>query len=220
MSKCGGGPVSSCLCVIRHDLLYLGSKLGDSILIKLTKINKKTDKIKTTVSTTNKLDFDHFELFNENEEISNEINQNYNYTLKVVDVVQCNSPIRDMVAGAPSISDENTKHTSLSPQIVACVGQGRSGALAVMRNGIVAEILTEVKVDQIECAWALYYHHYNKSSNKEDVTSPDATFHSYLVLTNHEKTIILESGSELEEISNKLLTISIFIINCQIAQYY
>ena len=38
ISKCGGSPIVSCMTSIGHLLLFLGSWLGDSLLVQFTEV--------------------------------------------------------------------------------------------------------------------------------------------------------------------------------------
>ena len=89
---------------------------------------------------------------------------------------------------------------SLSPQLVACVGSARSGSLAVLRNGIVAEVLIEVPVPDIEAVWALKYH--DDTEHMSLAVTPYAT-DAYHVISTATGTMVLQSGEELEEVSDK-----------------
>ena len=101
-------------------------------------------------------------------------------------------PIQQPMFGAPVIS--------LSPQLVACVGSGRSGSLAVLRNGIVAEVLIEVPVPDIEAVWALKFH--DDTEHMSLAVTPYAT-DAYHVISTATGTMVLQSGEELEEVSDK-----------------
>lgn len=130
-----------------------------------------------------------------------------------MDSLLCIGPIRDIVCGTPSELESGTEYSryfflqiiqkssiSSSPQLVACVGSARSGSLAVLRKGVVAEVLIEVPVPDIEAVWALKFHdEYEHMAVSLTSYPTDA----YLLISTSSSTTVLQSGEELEEVSEK-----------------
>ena len=43
------------------------------------------------------------------------------------------------------------------PTVFACTGEDRFGAIAVMRRGVVSEVITEVPLTDIHGMWAIHH---------------------------------------------------------------
>ena len=80
------------------------------------------------------------------------------------------------------------------------MGSARSGALAVLRKGVVAEVLIEVPVPEIEAVWALRFHDESEYMSLMTTSYPTDAF---LLISTSTGTMVLQSGEELEEVSDK-----------------
>lgn len=155
MSKSGAAPIATSLSVIGKDLLFIGSQHGDSLLVKFTTYKTGEDKTETLspdagIDYLVSLLFYTLRLKKEGQvflaEEKRSTTAQHQFSFSVADSLFSIAPIRDIVSEPPSEFDSGTQLTSVSPQLVACVGSGRSGALAVMRQRVVAEVLIEVPI--------------------------------------------------------------------------
>lgn len=86
----------------------------------------------------------------------------------------------------------------MSPQLVACAGYGRGGSLAVLRRGVVAEVLIEVPVEGVRGVWALQYR--DEDELETAIARPQLT-DSYLLVTAANMTMLLEvSEDKMDEV--------------------
>lgn len=197
--KCGGAPLVSCLTVITQDLLFIGSCQGDSLLVKFNPLEDQSEPMEDAGLDRVLSQDDDLMFFAEEAASQSMTPLQHQFSFAVVDSLLGIGPIRDMVTGAPSEVDSGTHQTSLSPQLVCCVGTGRSGALAILRKGIVAEVLIEVPVPEIEAVWAL---HFSEESEHLPVSITSYATNAFLVISTSTGTKILRSGEELEEVSD------------------
>lgn len=119
--------------------------------------------------------------------------------LKVLDTLVGIGPIRELVTGPaqqeqPNTVTSSTNVTSTGEQgsyVLACTGQGKSGALCTLRQTLLPDVITEVPLKGVLDAWAV--HHKDGTSASEG-----DTHHKYLLLSFEESTTVLSSGAELQ----------------------
>ncbi|KAK9815325.1 hypothetical protein WJX72_001813 [[Myrmecia] bisecta] len=119
------------------------------------------------------------------------------YKLQTLDTLIGLAPIHDMVVGDPlsSAPSEWGQESTRGPQqLVACVGHDRAGCLAVLRRGLIPELITEVPLPGVQGLWAV---HYRVPDAMEDANSH--TYHAFLLLSAATETKVLETGEELQE---------------------
>jgi hypothetical protein len=69
------------------------------------------------------------------------------FVLRVADMLVGVAPVRDIAVGeaaSSAVADWGVDPRRGPPQLVACVGDGRTGGLAVLRQGLVPELITAV----------------------------------------------------------------------------
>lgn len=97
------------------------------------------------------------------------------------------------------------------PCLVACSGEGKGGALTVLRRSVVPDVLTEVPLPGLLGAWAVHYRRSGGSeaavagaaSEGEDgaIAGEQEAFHAYLLLSFPGATKVLAAGEELREVT-------------------
>ncbi|CAD7702900.1 unnamed protein product [Ostreobium quekettii] len=221
VSKCGGAPIVSCMSSIGGRMLFLGSRLGDSLLVQFTEVPLKKDSQAAGRATEeDSLDMDMVPGMGDEEAMEGIVGEGgldsidddlqiflpatsdvpesggglTHFQPHVTDVLHVTGLIRDMTLGVPPESGEgSTQHTSVSPQLVACAGWRRGGCLAVVRQGVVAECIIEVPIEDVRGVWALQY------MDEEEGDMAIATRHitdSYLLVSCTNMTKLLEVSEE------------------------
>ena len=120
------------------------------------------------------------------------------YSFTVRDSVLGISPVIDLTVGA-SVSVAGD--TEVRSELVAACGHGKNGALAVLQRGIHPELVTEVEAGTLpglRGSWTVYSGDDDDASSKKSANK----FHSYLVIALSSSTMVLETGSELKEVSD------------------
>eukprot|EP00741_Cyanophora_paradoxa_P007659 tig00001164_g7408.t1 len=128
-------------------------------------------------------------------------------TLKfaVREVLHVAAPVADLAAGEayepPQAEPEPAAGRSMD--LVACVGRGRSGALCVLQQSVRPEVITSFEVPGSRAVWLL--HHSPGGPSKQPAGAEwDADWHSYMVISLEDATLVLSTGDELEEISDRV----------------
>ncbi|KAJ3141416.1 Cleavage and polyadenylation specificity factor subunit 1 [Physocladia obscura] len=122
------------------------------------------------------------------------------FILQVCDALPGLGPIRDMAVGEPAKYSED----DFAPgegvlrrdlEAVCCVGQGSYGALGVLSRNVRPKILTTVELNEIKEVWSVKC--FDPNSN-----AADNEFHKFLVMSKEFGTTVLQTGEELQEISD------------------
>lgn len=116
-------------------------------------------------------------------------------------------------SGSTEPNKNHTTTANISRQMylnmVTCSGYGKNGALAVLQYGIRPEVVTAFDLAECRGSWALHYnfpsssHSTNLQSNSL-LTNSNTEFHSLLLLSKLESTMMLETGEELQEITDRV----------------
>ncbi|KAL6046955.1 mRNA cleavage and polyadenylation factor subunit [Balamuthia mandrillaris] len=135
------------------------------------------------------------------------------YRFRVCDSLVNIGPIADFSVGESfdpasiSITDYE-QQTKQEIEFVTCSGHGRNGALSILQYGIRPELIhASSELPSCQAMWTLSC---LSSPSNDDVDEGRAeellmeAYHSYLVLSREDKTIVLASGEQLDEISNRV----------------
>lgn len=117
-----------------------------------------------------------------------------NYGFTVCDSLSSVGPVGDIAVG-DSYDVASTSFTEITQkrmfEMVMCSGSGKNGAISIVQEGIRPEVITAFELTGCKGSWALR-------------TSTDGNkYHSYLVLSKENSTMVLSTGEELEEVTEK-----------------
>lgn len=84
--------------------------------------------------------------------------------------------------------------------VVACAGHGKNGALAVLQRGVRPQTITEVGLPGVAAIWPVSGRFGDAAAAAAD--GEDTQHHSHLVMDMGTHTIVLATGEELEEVSD------------------
>ncbi|MEW5299110.1 MAG: hypothetical protein WDW36_002156 [Sanguina aurantia] len=117
--------------------------------------------------------------------IGNDQPSKYDFT--VLDTLPGSGPILDLVHA-------DTKEAVVSefarggPSVFACMGQGRSGAVALLRQGLLPDLVLEVPLASVHGLWAVYH----RTEDEEFFDDADACMDH---TPEPHPTLLLEAGS-------------------------
>ncbi|KAI9344303.1 CPSF A subunit region-domain-containing protein [Obelidium mucronatum] len=176
-------------------LLFLGSRVSDSLLIRVREypgvgalVVGTVGKVSAAAAVT---------AMDEDDDDDDDFPRFY---LKVCDTLLGLGPIRDMAVGEPAkYSDDafTPGDTVLRRDLeaVCCVGQEAYGALGVLSQNVRPKILTTVELAEIKETWSVKCFDPNASE-------ADNEFHKFLIMSKEFGTTVLKTGDELQEISD------------------
>ncbi|KNC84697.1 hypothetical protein SARC_03102 [Sphaeroforma arctica JP610] len=164
IQKAGASVIPACICVITPGLLFLGSRLGDSLCMTYEDTLDKNDEeanvhllnaLKMATASTNenggkskeKSDFSTKRLAEgdldddlfiyEVDDKGTEHTDDSILSFKVCDILMNVGPITDFCFGEPAyVSDEYVREDRYDLELVTCSGHGKNGALCLMQRGV------------------------------------------------------------------------------------
>eukprot|EP01116_Phalansterium_solitarium_P001407 TRINITY_DN11208_c0_g3_i1.p1 TRINITY_DN11208_c0_g3~~TRINITY_DN11208_c0_g3_i1.p1 ORF type:complete len:1483 (+),score=557.48 TRINITY_DN11208_c0_g3_i1:140-4588(+) len=222
ISKTGSSVLTSCLCTVGSDLVFLGSRLGDSLLIHYT------PKLASTGAAAVEEDLsmedgrpekrqrlagpeeptepsaegeDEDELLYGPASTSAQT-QFSAYSFAVCDSVPNVGPIGDSCVGE-SFDLPSQSHVEQTPgmknyEIVSCSGQGKNGCLVIAQDGIRPELVTAFDLPGCLGAWTLF------DLPEEELPEDAPQHHSFLLLSREATSLVLATGEELQEVTDRV----------------
>jgi len=214
IDRVGSSVLTSCLCKISNNLAFFGSRLGDSLLIQYKPVAsqqlefKKQAKFEDIESNKNTqysmLDMEEEQIyFKSNQQLKEVANTVafVKYELKVLDSLANFGPISDMaIADSWDSTTQShlnfadvTQKTTNELEIRACSGYAKNGSVAIIQESLRPELLFATEVPGCQGLWTL---------GSTDSTDPN--YHSFLLISKANETMILQLGEELSEITDDL----------------
>lgn len=208
-SKAASSVLTSCICVCEEEYLFLGSRLGNSLLLRLTQkdqsmvitiedTEKEVEKEKDVMTKQRRLEEEELEVYGSGPKTSVQLTS---FTFEVCDSVLNIGPIGHMCVGHRAKEedqeeegehDEDTAQWDL--EIVTSSGHGKNGALCVLQNSIKPQIITSFGLTGCTDVWTVADDSGKKVEKVEDST------HAFMILSQENATMVLQTGDEINEI--------------------
>ncbi|VVD01045.1 unnamed protein product [Leptidea sinapis] len=239
LDRAAASVLTSCMCVIEEDFLFLGSRLGNSLLLRVTERENRMifsiDRpLQTTVDLTSEnenmvqgnsesdpaskrrrmdsisdcvasnvieiSDKDELEVYGSDIRTSTQLTS---YVFEVCDSLLNICPIGDISMGEVQLisdaeaSDERRSNEAI--ELVACCGRGKNGALAVLQRSLRPQPVTAFDLPGCIDMWTVIG---EQSDPPRDMHKDMEGSHAYLILTQDESSMILQTGQEINEVDN------------------
>ncbi|XP_050511546.1 cleavage and polyadenylation specificity factor subunit 1 isoform X1 [Diabrotica virgifera virgifera] len=208
--KAAASVLTTCICICENNFLFLGSRLGNSLLLRFTeKANEvitlddndepsnkrsRTDKSDRTLDSltdcmaSDVLDIrdpEELEVYGTQKQAGIQISS---YIFEVCDSFLNIGPCGNMSIGEPAfLSEEFNDNVDLNLELVTTAGYGKNGALCVLQKNIRPQIVTTFTLPGCSNMWTV------KSGDDQ---------HAFLILSQEDGTMILQTGQEINEIDN------------------
>ncbi|XP_030026309.2 cleavage and polyadenylation specificity factor subunit 1 [Manduca sexta] len=241
LDRAAASVLTSCMCVIEEDFLFLGSRLGNSLLLRVSERENRmlfsVDKpleatVDLTVSETDlekelqppaqkdvqkdasdpaakrrRLDTisdcvasnvieisdkDELEVYGSDIRTSTQLTS---YVFEVCDSLLNICPIGDVSMGEPQLVAEDSRADSPHIELVACSGRGKNGALTVLQRSVRPQLITAFNLPGCIDMWSVL-------GECPDGTRETEGTHAYLILTQEDSTMVLQTGQEINEVDN------------------
>ncbi|XP_064410026.1 cleavage and polyadenylation specificity factor subunit 1 isoform X2 [Latimeria chalumnae] len=200
--KAAASVLTTCMTILEPGYLFLGSRLGNSLLLKYTEklqetpmnVGKEQEKPEEPPNKKKRVDssagwaagnigpvdeIDEIEVYGSEAQSGTQL---ATYSFEVCDSILNIGPCASASMGEPAFLSEEFQN-SLEPdlEIVVCSGYGKNGALSVLQDKI------------------------SEGENPEKEQSPLATEedgkkHGFLILSREDSTMILQTGQEIMEL--------------------
>jgi cleavage and polyadenylation specificity factor subunit 1 len=217
--KAAASVLTTCISVCENNFLFLGSRLGNSLLLRFTEKSNEvitldetnepnTKRIKTSDGDTDKLengedkvldslndcmasdvldirDPEELEVYGNQKQASLQITS---YIFEVCDSLLNIGPCGNISLGEPAfLSEEFAEVVDLDLELVTTAGFGKNGALCVLQKSIRPQIVTTFTLPGCSNMWTVH-------AGEEK--------HAFLILSQEDGTMVLQTGDEINEIDN------------------
>ncbi|KAI8038594.1 hypothetical protein M5D96_008502 [Drosophila gunungcola] len=237
--KAAASVLTSCICVLHSEYIFLGSRLGNSLLLHFTEEDQSTvitlDDVEQQAEQQQRnlqeeeqnleeiFDVDQMELAPtqaksrriEDEELEvygsgakTSVLQLRKFIFEVCDSLINVAPINYMCAGERVEFEEDgvtlrphaESLNELKIELVAATGHSKNGALSVFVNCINPQIITSFELDGCLDVWTVFDDATKKSSRHDQ--------HDFMLLSQRNSTLVLQTGQEINEIENTGFTVN------------
>lgn len=209
------------ICICENNFLFLGSRLGNSLLLRFTEkenqvitlddeeeppskkskqvednenekgSNDGSDKVMDSLNdcmasdVLDIIDPEELEVYGNEKQASLQITS---YNFEVCDSLLNIGPCGNISLGEPAfLSEEFASNQDFDVELVTTAGFGKNGALCVLQHSIKPQIVTTFTLPGCVNMWTVC-----KSDEK----------HAFLILSQEDGTMILQTGHEINEIDN------------------
>lgn len=237
LSKSRASVLSSGMTTIGNSFFFLGSRLGDSLLVQFScgmgsstlphSVKEEVGDIEGDFPSTKRLRrspsdalqdmFNSEELTLYGSAPNNAQSTQKTFSFAVRDSLINVGPLKDFSNGLRHNADPNA--TGMAKQsnyeLVGCSGHGKNGALCVLQQSIRPEVVTQEQLPGCKGIWTVYHKNTRSHSVDSLKTNPeDDEYHAYLIISLDTRTMVLEAASNLEEVTE---TVDYYVQGCTIA---
>ncbi|XP_063370441.1 cleavage and polyadenylation specificity factor subunit 1 [Cydia amplana] len=242
LDRAAASVLTTTMCVIEEDFLFLGSRLGNSLLLRVTerenrmlfsvdkpleatvdltieneqeyenqtqqkdkdndpaakkrRLDSLSDCIATNVIEIS--DKDELEVYGSDIRTSTQLTS---YVFEVCDSLLNICPIGDVSMGEPQLLSEEYSRTAEMPavELVACSGRGKNGALTVLQRSVRPQLITAFNLPGCIDMWTVMG---EPAEMSRDAHRDMEGSHAYMILTQEDSSMILQTGQEINEVDN------------------
>jgi len=214
LDKAAASVLTSCMCICGDGLLFLGSRLGNSLLLRYTeKLPEEagsglgTDEPvykKSKLADTDWLNFSSIEDLDELEVYGTSTSQSdyqlTQYTFEVCDSLLNIGPCAHIVMGEPAfLSEEFHSTEDHDLELVTTSGYGKNGALSVLQRRIRPQVVTTFELPGCTNMWTVVGYDSKDQSELDEMDSCEQT-HMFLILSREDSSMVLKTGQEIMEL--------------------
>ncbi|XP_034934002.1 cleavage and polyadenylation specificity factor subunit 1 [Chelonus insularis] len=219
--KAAASVLTSCVCLCEENYLFLGSRLGNSLLLRFTEkeLESSSPIIDVPMSDDNdtgetpakkiKQDFladwmasdvldikdpEELEVYGSETQTSVQITS---YIFEVCDSLLNIGPCGQISMGEPAfLSEEFSNNAVHDVELVTTSGYGKNGALCVLQRSIRPQVVTTFELPRCQDMWTVI-----GSSNYDHGKEVEGV-HAFLILSHEDSTMILQTGQEINEVDH------------------
>uniref|UniRef100_A0A8C7PP44 Cleavage and polyadenylation specificity factor subunit 1 n=1 Tax=Oncorhynchus mykiss TaxID=8022 RepID=A0A8C7PP44_ONCMY len=238
--KAAASVLTTCMMTMEPGYLFLGSRLGNSLLLKYTEkyqenpekppeeppSKKKRIDSSTNLTGKNQLpdEVDEIEVYGSEVASGTQL---ATYSFEVCDSILNIGPCAGASMGEPAfLSEEFQTNPEPDLEIVVCSGFGKNGGLSVLQRSIRPQVVTTFELPGCHDMWTVIP---NEMKEKEEKPAPapvegDKKKHGFLILSREDSTMVSPMGIRLLEGVTQLHFIPVDlgspIVQCSVADPY
>ncbi|TGZ49690.1 Cleavage and polyadenylation specificity factor subunit 1 [Temnothorax longispinosus] len=219
--KAAASVLTSCVCMCEDNYLFLGSRLGNSLLLRFTEKEPETlknlnggeitieeNESEETPAKKAKQDFlgdwmasdvldikdpEELEVYGSETHTSIQITS---YIFEVCDSLLNIGPCGNISMGEPAfLSEEFLQNQDPDVELVTTSGYGKNGALCVLQRSIRPQVVTTFELPGCEDMWTVI-----GTLNNDEIKTEAEGSHAFLILSQEDSTMILQTGQEINEV--------------------
>uniref|UniRef100_A0A8C5DHV7 Cleavage and polyadenylation specificity factor subunit 1 n=1 Tax=Gouania willdenowi TaxID=441366 RepID=A0A8C5DHV7_GOUWI len=222
--KAAASVLTTCMVTMEPGYLFLGSRLGNSLLLKYIEklqeapteeTKEKQDKEKEKDKQARLVTFginaarrnifllyevDEIEVYGSEAQSGTQL---ATYSFEVCDSILNIGPCNNASMGEPAfLSEEFQSSSDPDLEVVVCSGYGKNGALSVLQRSIRPQVVTTFELPGCHDMWTVIANEV-KEEKKVATFRPmedDAQKHGFLILSREDSTMILQTGKEIMEL--------------------
>ncbi|XP_041783632.1 cleavage and polyadenylation specificity factor subunit 1 [Anopheles merus] len=205
-NKAAASVLTSCICVCEDEYLFLGSRLGNSLLLRF---KEKDESLVITIDDSGavekepkrpRLEEEELEVYGSGYKTSVQLTS---YIFEVCDNVLNIGPIAHMAVGervaeedAENQPDVQIVQNKLDIEVVTSSGHGKNGALCVLQSSIKPQVITSFGLSGCVDVWTVF----DEAVARRAEDGPST--HAFMILSQEGGTMVLQTGEEINEIEN------------------
>ncbi|KAI3970200.1 hypothetical protein MKW92_050293 [Papaver armeniacum] len=228
LSKFRASVLTSGIATIGSSFFFLGSRLGDSMLVQYTSgvgtaastsghVKEEVGDIEGDAPSAKRLrrassetlqdiaSGEELSLFSSAPNVSELPQKSFSFAVR--DSLINVGPLKDFAYGLRINADPNAVGISKQSnyELVCCSGHGKNGSLCVLQQTVRPELITEVELPGCKGIWTVYHKStrgHNADSSK--ASSADDEYHAYLIISLQSRTMVLETADTLGEVTESV----------------
>lgn len=185
--KCASSVLTTCISVCLDSYLFLGSRLGNSLLLRYYARSQSNDdepSVKRKKADVTDEDLVELEVYGSEVQTSICLES---YSFEVCDSIINIGPCSQASLGEPAYISNEFIRDEHDVELLCTSGHGKNGALSVLHRSIKPQLVTTFHLDGYKDMWTVH---------------GENDFHSFMVLTNVKSTLILQTGQEINELDS------------------
>jgi cleavage and polyadenylation specificity factor subunit 1 len=226
LSKSKASVLTSAITTIGNSLFFLGSRLGDSLLVQFScglgssmmphGLKEEVGDIEGDMPSTKRLRMsssdslqdissgDELSLFGSGPNNAQSSQKTFSFTVR--DLLINVGPLKDFSYGLRINADPNAVGIAKQSnyELVCCSGHGKNGALCVLQQSIRPEVITQEPIPGCKGLWTVYHKNSRSHNTDSSKTADDDEFHAYLIISLETRTMVLQTVNNLEEVTEKV----------------
>lgn len=185
--KCASSVLTTCISVCLDSYLFLGSRLGNSLLLRYYARSQSNDdepSVKRKKADVTDEDLVELEVYGSEVQTSICLES---YSFEVCDSIINIGPCSQASLGEPAYISNEFVQDEHDVELLCTSGHGKNGALSVLHRSIKPQLVTTFHLDGYKDMWTIH---------------GENDFHTFMVLTNAKSTLILQTGQEINELDS------------------
>ncbi|XP_055372472.1 cleavage and polyadenylation specificity factor subunit 1 [Condylostylus longicornis] len=211
-NKAASSVLTSCICVCQNEYIFLGSRLGNSLLLRFREEDENTIITIDDIADNEpeipqqqpkekrlRMEEEELEVYGSGKKTSVQLTK---FVFEVCDSLLNIGPIGFMTLGARINDSENVEANREDEQkknnleLITSSGHGKNGALCILAYSIKPQMITSFELPGCIDLWTVF------ETDKQKAGRKDFNHHDFMILTQKNKTLVLQTGNEINEIEH------------------